>query len=119
VIIRKNSFLIKCEEALFFLLILYSIKLEINQRKKDMNKLSIRVVFIGIILLGFAVNMQAQLQLLSGLSGGTYQSLAQDIKNHSSQKINVLTSSGSVDNYNQLISNDNSNFLMTFAYVSS
>ncbi|RUA24912.1 MAG: hypothetical protein DSY76_07315 [Bacteroidetes bacterium] len=73
-----------------------------------MNKLSIRVVFIGIILLGFAVNMQAQLQLLSGLSGGTYQSLAQDIKNHSSQKINVLTSSGSVDNYNQLISDDNS-----------
>jgi len=73
-----------------------------------MNKISIRIVFIGFILLGFVANMQAQLQLLSGLSGGTYQSLAQDIKNHSSQKINVLTSSGSVDNYNQLISNDNS-----------
>lgn len=73
-----------------------------------MNKNAIRLVLIGLFFMGFAVNMQAQLQLLSGLQGGTYQSLAQDIKNNSSLKINVLTSSGSVDNYNQLVSNENS-----------
>ncbi|MCK5857298.1 MAG: TAXI family TRAP transporter solute-binding subunit [Bacteroidales bacterium] len=73
-----------------------------------MNRISIRLVIIGVIFMSFAMNTQAQLQLLSGLSGGTYQSLAQDIKNNSTQKINVLTSSGSVDNFNQLISNDNS-----------
>ena len=73
-----------------------------------MNKMSLRLVLIGVIFMGFALNMQAQLQLLSGLSGGTYQSLAQDIKNNSSQNVSVINSLGSVDNYNQLISNDNS-----------
>ena len=73
-----------------------------------MKKLSTRLVLIGIIFTSLAISVQAQLQLLSGLPNGTYQSLAQDIKNNSSQNINVLTSSGSVDNYNQLIADDNS-----------
>jgi len=73
-----------------------------------MKKVSLRLVLIGIIFVGFASSMKAQMQLLSGLQGGTYQSLAQDIKNNSSQKIDVLTSLGSVDNYEKLMSDDNS-----------
>ena len=73
-----------------------------------MKKFSLRLALIGIIFMSLASSVEAQLQLLSGLQGGTYQSLAQDIRNNSSQKINVLTSSGSVDNFNQLISDDNS-----------
>lgn len=67
-----------------------------------------RLVLLGVMMLSLNTILQAQFQLLSGLQGGTYQSLAQDIKNNSSQKINVLTSSGSVDNFNQLISDENS-----------
>jgi TRAP transporter TAXI family solute receptor len=58
--------------------------------------------------MGLTTSVEAQLQLLSGLQGGTYQSLAKDIMNNSSQKITVETSNGSVDNFNQLISDDNS-----------
>jgi len=79
-----------------------------NIKKKHMKKFSLRLALIGIIFMGLSINMDAQLQLLSGLKAGTYQSLAQDIRNNSSQKINVLTSNGSVDNFNQLISDDNS-----------
>jgi len=73
-----------------------------------MKKVSIKLVLVGVLLLSLSNIAQAQLQMLSGLQGGTYQSLAQDIKNNSSQKINVLTSSGSVDNFNQLMSDENS-----------
>lgn len=73
-----------------------------------MKKISMHLVLIGIAFLSFSITLQAQFQLLSGLPGGTYQSLAQDIKNNSTLKINVGTSSGSVDNYNQLVSDDNS-----------
>ena len=58
--------------------------------------------------MGLTTSVEAQLQLLSGLQGGTYQSLAKDIMNNSTQKITVETSEGSVDNFNQLVSDDNS-----------
>ena len=73
-----------------------------------MKKFSLQLVLIGIIFMGLTTSVEAQLQLLSGLQGGTYQSLAKDIMNNSSQKITVETSNGSVDNFNQLISDDNS-----------
>ncbi len=73
-----------------------------------MKKISKQLLLVGIVFMSLSTVVQAQFQLLSGLSGGTYQSLAQDIKNNSSLKINVLTSSGSVDNFNQLVSDENS-----------
>jgi TRAP transporter TAXI family solute receptor len=73
-----------------------------------MKKVSMRLILLGVMMLSLSTFVQAQLQLLSGLQGGTYQSLAQDIKNNSTQKINVLTSSGSVDNFKQLMSDENS-----------
>lgn len=73
-----------------------------------MKKFSLHLVLIGIIFMGLTTSVEAQLQLLSGLQGGTYQSLAKDIMNNSTQKITVETSEGSVDNFNQLVSDDNS-----------
>jgi TRAP transporter TAXI family solute receptor len=64
------------------------------------------------ILLGFT-SVNAQLNILSGLKGGTYEALANDIKGASKQDITVLNSEGSVDNYNQLINLDN-NIYVTF-----
>lgn len=75
-----------------------------------------------IIALGFAIiimganSMNAQLNLLSGLNGGTYEALAKDIKAASSQEITVLNSNGSVDNYNQLINQDNNIFVTFMQY---
>jgi TRAP transporter TAXI family solute receptor len=43
------------------------------------------------------------LKLLSGLENGTYFHLSQDIANQSSQPVDVITTGGSVDNFNKLI----------------
>ncbi len=65
-----------------------------------------------LLLIGFS-SVNAQLNILSGLKGGTYEALANDIKGASKQEITVLNSEGSVDNYNQLINLDN-NIYVTF-----
>lgn len=68
-------------------------------------KPKIFLIFLAIFLGCSAVFAQSQIQLLSGLEGGTYNQLANDIKNISKLQINVYTSSGALDNYNQLIGN--------------
>ena len=73
-----------------------------------MKRISLRIVLLSVMVLFSGMGLFAQLQLLSGLPGGTYESLAKDIQKYSTQKVTVLTSAGSVDNYNQLISDDNS-----------
>ncbi len=70
--------------------------------------MSLRLVLLSVIIAFSFISVKAQLTLLSGLEGGTYESLAKDIQRYSTQPIKVLTSNGSVDNYHQLISDDNS-----------
>ncbi len=78
----------------------------------SMRKFSKFIAIIALFLMG-ANTLNAQLNFLSGLEGGTYQALANDIKGASKQEINVLTSQGSVDNYKRLINDDN-NIYVTF-----
>ena len=73
-----------------------------------MKKFALHMALIGVLFLGFSNTIDAQMRLLSGLEGGTYHSLAEDIKKNSSQEITVLNSNGSMDNFMQLVSDDNS-----------
>ena len=75
-----------------------------------------------IVVLGFALiilgasSVNAQMNILSGLVGGTYEALAKDIKSASTQDVTVLNSKGSVDNFNQLIDLDNNIFVAFMQY---
>jgi TRAP transporter TAXI family solute receptor len=62
----------------------------------------------------FAAN--AQLKILSGLQGGTYEVLAKDIKNASTQEVIVLNSNGSVDNFNQIVNLNNEMYVTFLQY---
>ena len=78
-----------------------------------MNKMS-KIIILVFALFFMGVNSSnAQLNILSGLAGGTYEALSNDIKGASNQEVTVLSSEGSVDNYNQLI-NLNNNIFVTF-----
>lgn len=44
-----------------------------------------------------------QIELLSGVKGGSYEQFANDIKNISIDSITIRTSNGAVDNFNQMI----------------
>ena len=73
-----------------------------------MKKLYGSLVVLLIFLLS-ATNSQAQIKLLSGLQGGTYFHLASDISHYASQPVEVLTSNGSVDNFKQLMADNDIN----------
>lgn len=68
------------------------------------------------LMLGSTISMQAQLNLLSGLKGGTYEALATDIQNSSKQEIIVLTSNGSVYNFRQLVTEGNDIYVAFIQY---
>lgn len=72
-------------------------------------------LFVLFLLLGIT-SLNAQFNILSGLTGGTYEVLAKDIKSASKQEITVLNSEGSVDNYNQLIAKDNDIYVAFMQY---
>ncbi len=75
-----------------------------------------RILVLLMSVLFFNTAVQAQLKILSGLKGGTYEALANDIKRVSHQDIIVLNSKGSVDNYNQLTNNNNDIFVSFLQY---
>lgn len=61
-------------------------------------------IFVLCLLVSLSQVSFSQIHLLSGLEGGTYNSLANDIAKISSLKVKVSTSNGSVDNIKQLMS---------------
>jgi uncharacterized protein len=63
-------------------------------------KFSLFVVLILSAL--FVDNTKAQLEVLSGLRQGSYHRFANDIKKISNVELDVKTSAGSIDNFNQL-----------------
>jgi len=69
-----------------------------------------------IMIAGLSFGTKAQLNLLSGIEGGTYQALSKDIKSASTQEIIIITSKGSVDNFEQLIDNSNDIFVAFIQY---
>ncbi len=72
-------------------------------------------LLVLFLLLGIS-SVNAQLNILSGLKGGTYEALANDIKGASKQEVTVLNSEGSVDNYKQLIAQDNNIYVAFMQY---
>lgn len=61
-------------------------------------------LYIFIILLLFIIsnNIQAQISIISGIEGETYNQFAQDIDNNTGIKLNILTSKGSIENIDLL-----------------
>jgi len=75
-----------------------------------------KVLTVLLIVLMSATALKAQLNILSGVKGGFYEAIANDIKRVSRQEINVVNSRGSIDNYDQLINNDNNIFVSFLQY---
>jgi len=75
-----------------------------------------KVLTVLLIVLMSATALKAQLNILSGVKGGFYEAIANDIKRVSNQEINVVNSRGSIDNYDQLINNDNNIFVSFLQY---
>ncbi|RLD46105.1 MAG: hypothetical protein DRI86_04075 [Bacteroidetes bacterium] len=71
---------------------------------------------LSVLILGSSITSQAQLKLLSGLENGTYEALSKDMMKVSSQEMVVLNSNGSVDNFNQLVDNNNDIFVAFIQY---
>ena len=59
------------------------------------------VVLLSVLFINTV--SQAQIKILSGVKGGFYEALANDIKGVSHQDVTVINSKGSVDNYDQLV----------------
>ncbi len=78
------------------------------------SKLTLKLLGI-VTMLFFTSQVFSQIHLLSGLEGGTYDALASDIAKLSKSKIKVSTSHGSVDNYKQLMA-DNDVFITFLQY---
>lgn len=74
-----------------------------------MKKLVRTSLFTLAVITLTAITLQAQIKLMSGLPGGTYNQMANDISKHSSQPVEVLTSNGSTDNFNQLMQDNDIN----------
>jgi uncharacterized protein len=87
-------------ELQFILLCLSALLNQIN-----MKTFTTFLSMIFMSLLPISVMSQAPIKLLSGLENGTYFHLSMDIANNSSQPVEVLTSQGSVDNFQQLMEN--------------
>lgn len=62
-----------------------------------------------LVLLMISGSAFGQIHLLSGLEGGTYNSLAKDIAKVSTVDVKVSTSGGSVDNFEQLMDDNDVN----------
>ena len=60
------------------------------------------LILAGILTVFSSLGSRAQIAILSGLDGGTYHSLAMDIAKNTPTDVEVLTTNGSVDNFNQL-----------------
>ena len=75
-----------------------------------------KLTLLSVVLFMFAsFNASSQIHLLSGLEGGTYNALANDIAKLSPNNVKVSTSNGSVDNYKQLME-DNDVFITFLQY---
>jgi TRAP transporter TAXI family solute receptor len=74
-----------------------------------MKKYFVSVITIIALIAITAVNSDAQIKVLSGLDGGTYFHLATDIAHNSTQPVEVLTSKGSMDNFKQLMADNDIN----------
>jgi len=74
-----------------------------------MKKYFVSVITIIVLIAMTAVNSDAQIKVLSGLDGGTYFHLATDIAHNSTQPVEVLTSNGSMDNFKQLMADNDIN----------
>ncbi len=59
-----------------------------------------------LILFVFSLNSEAQLNIVSGIKGETYNQFAQDIDNNTGVKLNIITSKGSIENIKLLDSNN-------------
>jgi TRAP transporter TAXI family solute receptor len=75
-----------------------------------------KVLTVLLIVLVSATTLKAQLSILSGVKGGFYEAIANDIKRVSRQDINVVNSRGSIDNYEQLINKDNNIYVSFLQY---
>jgi uncharacterized protein len=64
---------------------------------------------VTALLAVFSTPVSAQLEIVSGLEGGTYFHLANDFRKVSSVPMNIYTSKGSVDNFEQLMGANNIN----------
>lgn len=74
-------------------------------------------LFVLLMVASMAtISVSAQINFLSGVRGGTYEALANDIKSASSQEIRLKNSMGSVDNCRQLITPDNDIFVSFLQY---
>ncbi len=71
-----------------------------------MKNIKLLSLFIALMF-SSTISLQAQLNLLSGLKGGTYEALANDIQKSSKQEVIVLNTTGSVYNFRQLITDGN------------
>jgi len=74
-----------------------------------MKKYFVSVITIIALIAMTAVNSDAQIKVLSGLEDGTYFHLATDIAHNSTQPVEVLTSKGSMDNFKQLMADNDIN----------
>ena len=81
-----------------------------------MNKFNRTFALTFLLTILMAGTAFSQLNFLSGLPGGTYEALANDIKGASKQEITIQTSNGSVDNYNQLVDMNNNIFVTFLQY---
>ncbi|MCF8298929.1 MAG: TAXI family TRAP transporter solute-binding subunit [Saprospiraceae bacterium] len=68
-----------------------------------------RIVILLIALVFSFSQLNAQIQIISGLEGGTYDQLSKDIKSVTELPIEITTSGGSLDNYNKLVADNNFN----------
>jgi len=60
-------------------------------------------IFWVIALIAFYIQSQAQLVLLSGIQGGSYEQFANELNTISTKPLTIRTSNGSVDNFSQLM----------------
>ncbi|MBN2746150.1 MAG: TAXI family TRAP transporter solute-binding subunit [Bacteroidales bacterium] len=74
-----------------------------------MKDISFKRLIIAFLLFPALVFAQEPIKLLSGLENGTYYHLAMDIASNSSQPVEVLVSGGSVENFNQLMEENDIN----------
>lgn len=65
-----------------------------------------KLIIATIALVGLSISAQAQLKLKSGVEGGSYNQMAQELKEISSQPIDISTSKGSRDNFFALRNGD-------------
>ena len=66
-----------------------------------------RILLLISIFIASTIAMQAQVTILSGVKGGSYEHFARDLQRISIDPITVLNSNGSVENFRQLTQQNN------------